>query len=141
MTREDMTGREKKNQTSPLSSCLLRSPLLSFPLLSSPLLSSPLSSSPARQSCRQVPRPRAQRHSRDILPTTVTSRVVSARSLPLRFAMRAAMHRASCVSSPLRSAKRPLQAYLHKSTASVRLPRLLCNVRACSHSRFLAQGR
>ena len=36
---------------------------------------------------------------------------------------------ASCVSLPLRSAKRPLHAYIHKSTDSLRLPRF----RTASH--------
>ena len=45
-------------------------------------------------------------------------------------------------SLPMRSKKRPLQAYIHKSTDSLRLPRFRnahC-VNARPHSRFLAQG-
>ena len=45
------------------------------------------------------------------------------RSLSLRLALRTAMYRARCVSLPLRSAKRLLQAYSHKSTDCSSLPR------------------
>ena len=52
------------------------------------------------------------------------------------------MHRASCVSLPLRSAKRPLQAYIHNSTDSLRLPRFrtASHIHAHARGRFLAQG-
>ena len=45
-------------------------------------------------------------------------------------------------SVPLRSKKHPLQAYIHKSTDSLRLPRFrnAQRVNAGAHSRFLAQG-
>ena len=52
------------------------------------------------------------------------------------------MHRAGCVRLPLRSAKRPLQASIHKSTESRRLPRFrtASHVDTRARSRFLAQG-
>ena len=45
-------------------------------------------------------------------------------------------------SLPLRSKERPLQAYIHKTTGSLRLPRFrnAQRVSARPHSRFLAQG-
>ena len=53
-----------------------------------------------------------------------------------------AVQRASCLSVPLRSAKRPLQAYIHKSTDSLRLPRFRHASHIHSHirTRFLARA-
>ena len=52
------------------------------------------------------------------------------------------MYRASCVSRPLRSAKRALPANIHKSTDSLRLPRFRTAALIHSHTRtrFVAQG-
>ena len=70
------------------------------------------------------------------------SRDVPVRSPPLGLALHSAVHRASCVSLPLRSAKRPLQANIHKSTDSLRLPRFRTDALIHSHTRtrFNAQG-
>ena len=64
------------------------------------------------------------------------------RSPPLRFALCTAMRRTSCVTLPLRSAKRPLQSYVQKSTDSLRLPqfRNAQYVDALARSPFLVQG-
>ena len=90
--------------------------------------------------------PTAQRHQGDTLPTTPNGtappdassetcvatpngtasyarpRDALVRSPPLRLALYAAMYSASCVSLPLRSAKRPLVAHIHKSASHARFP-------------------
>ena len=52
------------------------------------------------------------------------------------------MHGARCIGLPLRSATRPLQACIQKSTDALRLPRFrnALHVDAHTHSRFLTQG-
>ena len=95
------------------------------------------------------PMPTAQRVQRDTwvakpngTASYARSRDAPARSPPLRLAPHTAMYRASCVSLPLRSAKRPLQANMHKSTDSLRLPRFRTAALIHTHTRarFLAQG-
>ena len=89
---------------------------------------------------------RVQRDTRVVKPNGTASyarsRDAPVRSPPLGLALHSAVHRASCISLPLRSAKRPLHAYIHKSADSLRLPRFrsASHIHAHARSRFLAQG-
>ena len=101
-----------------------------------------------RQSQRHSATWRVKRDTRVANPNSTASdarsRDATVRSPPLRLALRAAMSCASCVSLPLRSAKRPLHAYIHKPTDSLRLPRFRSAALIHSHTHardfFLAQG-
>ena len=95
------------------------------------------------------PIPTAQRVQRDTWvanPNGTASharpRDAPVRSPPLRLALRTAMYHASCVSVPLRSAKRPLHAYIHKSTNSARLPRFrhASHIHSRTRTQCLARG-